>query len=151
MNFKTASYEKAFAYIKEHLTNGEYIYKGITFKLDEKKKDGDNDSIRMHVDGIDFCWGGWYNTYNSDAKKQDAIYCMSSPHLHEIRKFTAAAELIADTFGVDLDSGDELALKEDTKVVDERDMTIAKLEAELSVYKRFAPTPDTVTFTKAGQ
>lgn len=148
INLKTAKYQEAYDYIAEHMTNGELVHKGVTFKLDAKKKPSDNDSIRMHIDGLEFVWGGWYYTY-SDSTKSEAIYCMTGIHMKDVKKFEQASHLIAGLFGIDLDNGTDIDLKEDSVIVDERDMTIAKLEAQLEVYKRFAPTPDTVTYTKA--
>lgn len=148
INLKTASYQDTYKYIEEHQTNGELVHKGITFKLDPKKKAEDNDSIRMHIGEIMFIWGGWYYKYDQNASKGKAIYCQTTPHMGEFGAYQKACMLIADMFGIDINDGSEFELKEDSVVVDERDMTIAKLEAQLEVYKRFAPTPDTVTYTK---
>ena len=56
-------------------------------------------------------------------------------------------KFLADVFGVDLVEGKTIP-KSDTPVFDDRDLTIARLESQIEVYKSMMPSTNKVTYEK---
>lgn len=71
----------------------------------------------------------------------------SSYHLKDAQDHIDSMHYLSEIFGVDLVSGETIS-HDDTPVFDDRDVTIARLEAQISVYKSMMPSVDYVTYGK---
>jgi hypothetical protein len=77
------------------------------------------------------------------------LYINNSHDLKDSADQFRDVKYLAEVFGVDLIEGKTVA-RDDTPVFDDRDLTIAKLEAQVQVYKTMMPSMDNVTYKKDG-
>lgn len=142
VNLKGLNRTKLTELIKAH--DGELVVEGVTLTLRKEDKGIDLDYKSVQA----------FMLVHSD--EMNEWYIHSSFNLGNALDVYKDCEHIARVFGVDLVTKEVEVAPEDTyklnKIVepefDQRDVTIAKLEAQISVYKSMLPSTNKVTYER---
>jgi hypothetical protein len=122
-------------YIRANVDDtGTVVIQGITF---EAKEDS---TIYVYYQKVK----GFLMTHERDFGD---LYINNSYDLKDSADQFRDMKFLADVFGVDLVEGKTIP-KSDTPVFDDRDLTIARLESQIEVYKSMMPSTNKVTYEK---